>query len=146
MNIRGISFLTLVKAGNNSSERAPGNLGRSSPAETKVWPERRIYERYEIDTELTATLLPDRKEQMHGRSLDISMAGIAGVFVAGWEMGTRVLLEFSVPVTKQQLAVEAVVRNRVGHRYGFEFLNLSGRDRALINKTIRVLALFSPGS
>jgi c-di-GMP-binding flagellar brake protein YcgR len=78
---------------------------------------------------------------MRGRSLDISVAGIAGVFVTGWELGTRVLIEFSVPVTQQRVQVEAIVRNRSGYRYGFEFLNLAGRDRALINKTCRVLAL-----
>ncbi len=116
-------------------------LGPPVPKDVEVWPERRSTPRCEIDTDLTASLLPEGKEKMRGRSLDISVAGIAGVFVTGWELGTRVLIEFSVPVTQQRVQVEAIVRNRSGYRYGFEFLNLAGRDRALINKTCRVLAL-----
>jgi PilZ domain len=122
----------------------PAKYASSTPSEDDqlaTWPEQRRHERYDIDTELTARLLPDEKELMHGHSLDISVAGIAGVFVTGWELGARVLLEFFIPVTKEQLRVQAIVRNRSGYRYGFEFANLSGRERALIEKTCRVLAL-----
>lgn len=119
----------------------PGSEGYDEMPGDQSCPERRINERYEIDTELTATLLPDRREQMHGRSLDISVAGIAGVFATGWELGTRVLIEFFVPIAHQQLQLEAIVRNRNGHRYGFEFVNVGGRERVMINRTVRVLAV-----
>jgi c-di-GMP-binding flagellar brake protein YcgR len=119
----------------------PGWIGPDEVAGTRTRPERRINERYEIDTELTATLLPERRKQMHGRSLDISIAGIAGVFATGWELGTRVLIEFFVPVAHQQLKLEAIVRNRNGHRYGFEFVNVGGRDRVIIDRTLSVLAV-----
>jgi c-di-GMP-binding flagellar brake protein YcgR len=108
----------------------------------QTWPERRRYERYEIDTEITARLSLDGPEVMRGYSLDISINGVAGVFATGWEMGTHVWLEFSLPKCTGQMKVPAVVRNRSGYRYGFEFVNLSGRERLLIQRTCRVLALF----
>lgn len=116
------------------SEDVPGSR-------VETYPERRQHERYEIDTELTARLLPHQNEVMHGYSLDISAVGIAGVFVTGWEVGTRVILEFCVPVSKERLQLQAIVRNRSGYRYGFEFDNLSGSQRAIIQKTCRVLRM-----
>lgn len=117
--------------------------GSAEPgSELEVPPNRRLHPRFEIDTEIVAILSSmDRDQMMRGRSLDISEAGIAGVFVTGWEIGTPVILEFSVPVSSTAIQVEAVVRNRAGYRYGFEFVNLSGEHRELISRTCRVLAL-----
>lgn len=115
--------------------------GKSSPDSPEPWPERRQVERYNLDSQITAKLLPEGKEEMRGHSLDISVAGIAGVFATGWDVGTHVLLEFPLPVCTERLQVEAVVRNRNEYRYGFEFINLRGRDRFLIQKVCRVLAL-----
>ena len=69
-------------------------------AEQHASPVRRRYPRYEIDTELHVTT-PDERATMRGRSLNISEAGTAGVFVTEWEVGTAVRLEFSVPVTSR---------------------------------------------
>src|SRR5205823_4723472 len=71
----------------------------------------------------------------------ISEAGIAGVFVTLWDVGAPVRLEFSVPVTSNPVRVGAVVRSRSGHRYGFEFVDLTPEQREIINKTCRTLAL-----
>lgn len=126
------------------AEERPGNMSHLTQSEENLdplWPERRNYERYNIDTKLVARLSAEGQEVMRGYSLDISINGIAGVFVAGWDMGTRVWLEFSLPICKERMQVQAVVRNRCGYRYGFEFIHLSGRERLLIQKTCRVLAV-----
>ena len=86
---------------------------------------RRRYQRYEIDTQLQVTLLCLERGTLRGRSLNISEAGIAGVFVTVWDVGTPVHLEFSVPVTSSPLRVGGVLRSRSGYRYGFEFVDLS---------------------
>jgi len=102
----------------------------------------RQHQRYEIDTDLIAILSSEHEAgTMKGRSLNISEAGIAGVFVTGWEIGTPVLLESSVPVATRRVLVGAVVRNRSGYRYGFAFVNLSEEQREIISRTCRVLAL-----
>ncbi len=104
-------------------------------------PERRRSERYDIDTELTARLSPNGPEVMRGYASDISIHGIAGVFVTCWDIGTHVWLEFCLPVCTATMQIQAVVRDRSEYRYGFEFVNLSGRERLLVQRTCRVLAL-----
>jgi hypothetical protein len=116
--------------------------GRELTKDVQVLPERRSRERYELDTHLIASLVPEHTQRIHGRTLDISTAGLGGIFVADIEVGSHVVLNFHLPIAKEALVVEAVVRNRNGHRYGFEFFNVSGRDRLLIQKAVRVLALF----
>jgi hypothetical protein len=102
----------------------------------------RRFQRYEIEAELRATIWGvEQRGMMQGRALNISEVGIAGIFVAGWDVGTPVHLEFSVPVTSSAVRVGAVVRNQTDHRYGFEFVDLSADQREVISKTCRTLAL-----
>ncbi len=103
---------------------------------------RRRYPRYEIDTQLHVTTLGvEQRGTMRGRSLNISEAGIAGVFVTEWAVGTPVHVEFSVPVTSSPVRVGGVVRSHSGYRYGFEFVDLSPEQHEIISKTCRTLAL-----
>ena len=103
---------------------------------------RRQYQRYEIDTELRVAMLGlEQRGTMRGRTLNISEAGITGVFVTVWDVGTPVHLEFSVPVTSSPVRVGGVLRSRSGYRYGFEFGDLSPDQREIIDKTCRTLAL-----
>ena len=102
---------------------------------------RRRYQRYEIDTQLQVTLLCLERGTLRGRSLNISEAGIAGVFVTVWDVGTPVHLEFSVPVTSSPLRVGGVLRIRSGYRYGFEFADLGPDQHEIISKTCKTLAL-----
>ena len=68
------------------------------PEEHEALISRRRYQRYEIDTQLQVTLLGlEQRGTLRGRSLNISEAGIAGVFVTVWDVGAPVRLEFSVP-------------------------------------------------
>jgi len=101
---------------------------------------RRRYQRYEIDTQLHVTLLGlEQRGTLRGRSLNISEAGIAGVFVTVWDLGAPVHLEFSVPVTSSPLRVGGVLRSHSGCRYGFEFVDLGPDQREIISKTCRTL-------
>ncbi len=104
--------------------------------------DKRRYQRYELETELkTAILGVQSRGVMRGRALNISEAGMAGVFTTGWDVGTPVSLEFSVPVTSSLVRVEGVVRSHTDYRYGFEFIDLSADQREIISKTCRTLAL-----
>ena len=103
---------------------------------------RRRYQRHEIDTQLQVTGLGvEQRRTMRGRALNISEAGIAGVFVTVWDVGTRVHLEFSVPLTRSPIKVGGLLRSHSGHRYGFEFVDLSPDQREIVSKTCRTLAL-----
>src|SRR5437588_12354243 len=86
---------------------------------------RRRYQRYEIDTQLHVTLLGlEQRGTLRSRSLNISEAGIAGVFVTVWDLGAPVPLEFSVPVTSSPLRVGGVLRSHSGYRHGRGFVDL----------------------
>ena len=102
----------------------------------------RRFPRYEIDTEIAVTTLEaENQPVMRGRSLNISEAGMAGVFVTGWPAGTPVILKFPVPVVSSSISLDAIVRSRSDHRYGFEFMELNPVQREIISKTCRTLAL-----
>jgi hypothetical protein len=102
----------------------------------------RRYQRYEIDTQLHVTAFGlEGRGAMRGRALNISESGIAGVFVAVWDLGTPVHLEFSVPVTRNPVRVEGLLRSHSGQSYGFEFVDLNPDQREIISKTCRTLAL-----
>lgn len=104
-------------------------------------PHTRRYPRYELETELRAAILGEDYREMRGRSLNINEGGIGGVFVAGWEVGTSVNLQFSVPVATTPIHVRGVVRNCTGYRYGFEFSDLTAEERETISRTCRTLDL-----
>ena len=105
--------------------------------------EARRFPRYEIDTEIHVAMFgTEKQEVIRGRALNISEAGVAGLFVTGWDAGTAVNLKFFVPVVSNPLSVDAVVRSRSDHRYGFEFVELNPVQREIIGKTCRALALF----
>jgi c-di-GMP-binding flagellar brake protein YcgR len=102
----------------------------------------RRFPRYEIDTEIAVTTLQAKNQSvMRGRSLNISEAGMAGVFVIGWPAGTSVILNFPVPAVSSSISLHAIVRSRSDHRYGFEFMELNPVQREIISKICRTLAL-----
>ena len=104
--------------------------------------EARRFPRYEFDTEIhVATFGGEKQQVMRGRALNISEAGVGGIFVGGWDMGTAVNLRFFVPVVNAPLSVGAIVRSRSDYRYGFEFAELNPAQREVIDKTCRTLAL-----
>jgi c-di-GMP-binding flagellar brake protein YcgR len=108
------------------------------PEDTKGTIDARRFPRYEIDAELNvATFGAGDQRVMRGRSLNISEAGMAGLFGTEWAAGTAVTLEFHVPVVSSPLSVDAIVRSRSDHRYGFEFVELNPVQRETISKTCR---------
>jgi hypothetical protein len=105
-------------------------------------PNKRRYPRYDLDTEIKATMLAlSGQEVAQGRCLNINEGGIGGAFATGWVVGTRVNLRFSVPSSTVPLLVQGVLRNRTSHCYGFEFVDLSAEQRGAIARTCRTLAL-----
>src|SRR5277367_5449711 len=101
----------------------------------------RRFERYELETELRVAILGVDHREMRGRSLNINEGGMSGIFVDGWDVGTTVALQFSVPIATAPVKVKGVVRNRTGYRYGFEFAGLTSEERETISRTCRTLEL-----
>jgi hypothetical protein len=130
------------------SEQRAENCTAGSDAENNTSvsmnyePCRRRYPRYEFDTKLSVTASGGEMRGVRsGRSLNLSQAGMGGVFVAGWDIGTSVNLEFAVPVSTTPFSVGAVIRSHTSYRYGFEFVALSLSQQEILAKTCRTLAL-----
>jgi len=106
----------------------------------------RRFERYELETELTANSVGVKhRGTMRGPCLNINKGGIAGLFTDGWDVGTSVELCFSVPFATPPVRASAVVRNRVGYRFGFEFVDLTPEQRETIARTCTTLGLLQKG-
>ncbi|MGE5206445.1 MAG: PilZ domain-containing protein [Chlamydiota bacterium] len=92
----------------------------------------RRYHRFPLDARV-ALVRAGHRRPLYGRTLGISEAGISALLAADLEVGESVGLEFPLPGNSQRLAVRAVVRNRSGARYGFEFVSLSEGQRSEIS-------------
>ena len=93
----------------------------------------RRYQRFPLDARISVSRASQRYP-LYGRTLGISEAGIAAVLAADLDVGQSVHLEFALPADRKPLAVRAIVRNRSGARYGFEFLSLSEEQRQAISQ------------
>lgn len=91
----------------------------------------RRYRRFPLDARI-AVSRPGQRHPFYGRTLGVSQAGLSGLLAADLELGESLHLEFALPGAPLRLAVRAVVRNRNGARYGFEFLSLSRDQRDAI--------------
>ena len=121
-------------------------IGMDQPYQPERTINSRRYPRYELETELKAAIHGmehprTEHREMRGRSLNINEGGMGGIFVSGWEVGTSVALQFSVPIATNPIKVKGIVRNRTGYRYGFEFTNLTPEERETITRTCRTLDL-----
>lgn len=92
----------------------------------------RRYRRFPLDARICLSR-PGQRYPLYGRTLGISEAGISALVAAELDLGESVHLEFALPSSRKALAVRAIVRNRSGARYGFEFLSLSEEQRQAIS-------------
>jgi hypothetical protein len=100
----------------------------------------RRYIRYPADFPVRLVLLGDSKE-IAGRSGDISVAGVCFYAPVKLAVGRLVRLQFSLPHSKHQFDVAAVVKDAEGFRYGAEFTKITERDRKEIERVCRILSV-----
>ena len=68
------------------------------------------------------------------RSNEMSEGGMSVYAPESLEVGTHVLVEFSLPGSPQKVQLHAVIRNCRGFRSGMEFVELAAADRLLIQR------------
>jgi hypothetical protein len=69
----------------------------------------------------------------------MSEGGMSVYLPESLEIGTNVLVEFSLPGTSRELWLNALIRNRCGFRFGMEFTKLAAVDRMLIRHYLQSL-------
>jgi hypothetical protein len=97
----------------------------------RFWKDRQ-FARFRADVKVEVLVAGDAQPR-RGHSSDLSEGGLGGIMVAELRLGDTVTLEISGPPLLRPIRVQAVVRNRLGYRYGFQFLSLSREQRALIH-------------
>lgn len=102
---------------------------------------RRKSPRFFLDQRLKVTFVDSNRKPVYGRTRDISEGGLGGVIADPLESGTRVELEFPVPVQDLPLRMTAIVCFRRGFHHGFEFLVRDANDITVIKKICAEAAL-----
>ena len=116
-------------------------LRPANPAQEVEKRNRRKTPRFYLDQRLKVVLTDSDKKAVFGRTRDISEGGLGGVIADPLEAGTRVELEFPVPVQDLPLKMTAIVCFRRGFHHGFEFLVRDTNDIAVIKKICAEAAL-----
>jgi hypothetical protein len=89
----------------------------------------RRFRRYQLDVPVRVVVpTEDRVRIIDGRGNELNEGGLAVSAGVELELDQRVELEFTPPYSGQPLRAHAVVRNRNGYRYGFEFLSENPDD------------------
>ena len=100
----------------------------------------RRFPRYKVDVPVRVITQGLTKVTIvQGRGSELNVGGMA-VF-AGIELsiGAQVIVEFTPPYSGQPIRVRCFVRNRVGYRYGVEFITESDDDYENVNRIETIL-------
>jgi c-di-GMP-binding flagellar brake protein YcgR len=106
------------------------------------WKVVRAFPRFAI--ELDFTLQPSVAEfpsRIPGRMVDIGLGGFGGVLATDVNLRQRLVAEFSLPDSADPVQVKVIVRYHKESRYGFEFLDISPRQRDLIRQACQGLEI-----
>jgi PilZ domain-containing protein len=116
-------------------------LRPANPVEEVERRNRRKTPRFYLDQRLKVVITDANLKAVFGRTRDISEGGLGGVIADPLEPGTRVELEFPVPVQDLPLRMTAVVCFRRGFHHGFEFLVRDTNDINVIKRICAEAAL-----
>lgn len=116
-------------------------LRPANPVEEVERRNRRKAPRFYLDQRLKVVITDANRKSVFGRTRDISEGGLGGVIADPLEPGTRVELEFPVPVQDLALKMTAIVCFRRGFHHGFEFLVRDANDINVIKRICAEAAL-----
>jgi hypothetical protein len=83
----------------------------------------------------------DKVVSHYGTGTNISEGGMRVFVPRDLEMGKRITLELRLPYHREELMMEATVRNRVNFDYGVEFVSPTQEELEAIRRNCRVLNL-----
>jgi c-di-GMP-binding flagellar brake protein YcgR len=89
----------------------------------------RRHPRYRVDFPVTVILLSEGEHRsIDAHCRDLSVAGIGMLIAAELNLGEVAALNFSLPGSPREWGLRAVLRQRRGYHYGFEFLSVKPED------------------
>lgn len=104
--------------------------------------QRRRWDRYNVMFSVNVTMVEDGKRiTLSGQASDISKGGLRLFVTRTVEVGASLSLQFLLPYYSTELEIKGVVRSRDGFTYGVEFLNPTGEQQHIIERTCDVFSL-----
>jgi hypothetical protein len=101
----------------------------------------RRYPRFPLDTRLQVRMFQGEEfSTCWGHSMELGEDGIGATLTGELEIGETVTLEIPLLLSTYPLKMRAVVRYRIGLRYGFEFLALDDLQRDTLHRVCQILA------
>jgi c-di-GMP-binding flagellar brake protein YcgR len=102
---------------------------------------RRRHPRHRADFPVVIKIFTnDEYQQMEGHCNDLSEAGMGVLSAAELAVGEVVSLKFPPPGSSESWEQRAVVRQRRGYHYGFEFISISSEQVAFLRNQLSHLA------
>jgi hypothetical protein len=131
--ITGVPFSDCRKTDKLPPQSLQMPLQRESRGSGPSVRDRRIHNRSPFDRRITINGFHSGESlSLWGRTSDVSLGGIGATIVG--ELAVNDVVSVQVPLSGGQLDVRAVVRNRQGYHYGFEFLVLDESSRQLLQQ------------
>jgi len=97
----------------------------------------RKWQRLKIDLRVKMWRSEKSDDAIVGRTCVMSEGGLSVYVPRSIEIGTNVLVEFSLPGTARELWLPALIRNHCGFRCGMEFMKAAMADRELIRRYLQ---------
>lgn len=96
--------------------------------------------RYQVDLRVEVAI---GNKRAPGRSQDLSLRGIGAYVPCELEIGQYVDMLVRIPFKQEDLRFGAIVRNRKGYRYGFEFSTLQRPHQEFLEEICATLSNLS---
>ena len=99
--------------------------------ENAKYKNRRRWVRYAVDIPVHVRVItqgPTRIVACDGRGINLNCGGLAVLADIDLPVGAQIRVEFTPPYAKEPMAFRCFVRDRVGNRYGVEFITENDED------------------
>jgi hypothetical protein len=117
-------------------------MSAASPARSQQdWTRKRRWQRYALNLCLRITIQRNgKKTSVYGRSIEVAIGGMSCYAPIELLLCEKLEVELIFPDQERTQLMEAIVRNRKGHRYGLEFCTLIPNEPARILESCHMLA------
>jgi hypothetical protein len=99
----------------------------------------RLSERAGLD--ISVQVVTENGITSFGRSHDVSCKGMSIYFATELEVGAPIRIKFTLPNSRVALDLKAVIKNRVGFRYGVQFSETTAAELDEIARVTGILLL-----
>ena len=102
----------------------------------------RRHPRYIVDLALQISFRRGgEKVVSSGRASELSEGGVAAYIFTDLGVGDSLVIEATLPYSSKPIALDAVIRSRLGFRYGLEFKDLNTQQKRALTRACSTLSV-----